>query len=395
MNENNSTQAVIDLDAVAHNLNAVRRRVGKAVDILGVVKADAYGHGAAAVGRELLKRGAFGLGVARVEEGLALRAAGIRRPILILGGIFPEQAPEVVAGNLEVVVWSLPVVKALGRSACSVRRKAGIHVKVDTGMGRLGLLPERAVATAVEMAREAGVEIRGILTHFANADEPDKSYAEHQANALRRTAAAIRRQGITIPRRHAANSAVVLEGSGEYFEMVRPGIMLYGSYPSPRMLKNVALRPVLTWKTRVLQLQELAAGSSISYGRTFRAERPSRIATLPVGYADGFNRLLSNRWSVLVRGKKAPLAGRVCMDLTMADVTDIPGVEVGDEVVLLGRQGNQEISAEDWAWALDTIPYEVYCRISRRVPRVHLRSGKIPAAADSRPRPATGLRGKR
>lgn len=397
MTKAGASQAIIDLDALAHNLAAVRAQVGKQVDILAVVKADAYGHGAVAVGRELIRQGAFGLGVARVEEGLELREGGIQAPILVLGGIFPEQAPQVVAGDLEAVVWSLPVVRALGLAARAKGKRSPIHIKVDTGMGRLGLLPDQVGPAALEMAREAGVEIAGILTHFASADDPDKSYTEHQVKVFRKAADEIRERGIAVPRRHAANSAILLDGFQAYFEMVRPGIMLYGSYPSPQMVRRVSLRPVMTWKTRVLQVQEMPAGSFISYGRTFRTERPSRIATLPVGYADGLNRLLSNCWSVLVRGQKAPLIGRVCMDLIMVDVTDIPGVQVEDEVVLLGRQGDQEISAEDWALALKTIPYEIYCWVSKRVPRVYCRGTALaePGGARSgRRRASTGARGK-
>jgi len=392
-----ASEAIIDLDALAHNLAVVRAQVGEQVDILGVVKADAYGHGAAVVSRELMRQGAFGLGVARVEEGLELRETGIQAPILVLGGIFPEQAPQTVAGDLEVVVWSLPVVRALGAAARAAGKRARIHIKVDTGMGRLGLLPDQVVPAAVQMAREPGVKIAGVLTHLACADDPDKSYTEHQVSLFQKTADAVRAQGIRIPRRHAANSAAVLDGPRGCFEMVRPGIMLYGSYPSPQMIQRIPLCPVMTWKTRVLHLQDLPAGSDISYGGTFRTERPSRIATLPVGYADGFNRLLSNRWNVLVRGKKAPLVGRVCMDLIMIDGTDIPGIQVEDEVVLLGRQGDQKISAEDWARALNTIPYEIYCCVSKRVPRVYtggVEPAKPRGAKPRRQRASTGTRGK-
>jgi len=363
------TTARISLGALTHNFEEVMRRVGGR-KILAVVKARAYGHGLVPVARHLLGRGAHMLGVALVEEGRELREAGIDAPVLVMGPVFPEQADAVAAWRLTPALSSRTVARALADAARKRSLRIAVHVKVDTGMSRTGVSPEDAPDLVQELMALEGIVVEGLMTHFADADLRDKAFAAQQMERFEKLLGILADRGIDIPLRHAANSASILDYQRALFTMVRPGLMLYGYDPVEGNGSGVDLQPVLSLTTRIFLLKKLSAGTPISYGRTFVTRRESLIATIPIGYADGFSRSLSNCGEALVRGVRAPVAGRVCMDMTMLDVTDVPGVREGDEVVLIGSSGSERITAADLAAKTGTIPYEVLCGISARVPRV-------------------------
>ena len=369
------THAEIDLGAVEFNLRQVREIVGPDVRICPAVKADAYGHGAVEVSRAVLEAGAEMLSVAFIEEAVELREAGIAAPIMLLQPAFIEQIPEIIARDVTATVCDMESARELSRRAQAAGKRTKVHLKVDTGMGRVGIQPETAPLSAVELAELPGIELEGIFTHFPTADEEDLSFTQEQIREFGRIVESVESGGIRIPLRHAANSAGVLNCADSFFNMVRPGIMLYGLYDSPFVSREVELRQALTLKSRVAFLKELPPGRTVGYGRTFTTERPTVVATVPIGYADGYNRRLSNRGHALVLGTRVPLIGRVCMDQIMLDVTDVPGVSVGDEVVLYGRQGGGEIPMEEIEEIVGTISYEIVCAISRRVPRVYVRTG--------------------
>lgn len=342
---------------------------------MAVVKANAYGHGVLPVAMVALEAGATWLGVACPEEAVPLREAEIRVPILVLGPASPEQAALVVRLGLEQCVSDPGQAEALAMEATKLQREVRIHLKIDTGMGRVGVKPSEAVRTAERLVRHPGLTLVGLMTHFADADAPDLAYAREQLRRFREADKALRDAGIRPAVRHAANSAALLAIPEARFDLVRPGIMLYGCHPrGGRLPDDPPLRPALTLRTEVSQLKELAKGSSVSYGRTYLAPADLRVATLPIGYADGVGRLLSNRGAVLIRGRRAPIIGRVCMDMCMTDVTAVPDARAGDEAVLLGRQGEAEITADEFAAWQETISYEALSRIGARVPRVYMGS---------------------
>lgn len=364
------TWVEVDLDALCHNLRAVRRCISPRVGVLAVVKANAYGHGAVLCGRALAAAGVDALGVATVEEGGELRGAGIRVPVVVLGLAQPHEAPVVVRHRLQPTVVLPAQARALSRAATAARCRLSVHLKVDTGLGRIGVPPEAAGSFARTLRRLPGLEVAGVFTHFAHADGRDQGWVRKQQGRLEAAAAAVRTVWPRV-RVHAANSAAVIEAPTTHYDLVRPGLMLYGLYPAPRLRRRVALKPVLRWVTRIIQVKDVPAGTGLSYGHTFVTRRPSRIATLPVGYADGLNRALSNQGRVLIGGRACPLVGRVCMDLCLADVTGLPRAKVGDPVVLIGRQGRAGIGADELAATLGTISYEVLCAIGPRVPRTY------------------------
>ncbi len=364
----------IDHDALRWNLRQIREKVGANVKILSMVKANAYGHGAAAVAQTLAGAGGDAFGVATLEEGVELRRSGIHAPILVLAGAYEEQLAEFFAHSLTPVVHDLTRLERLEKA---VRRRSAtlnVHLKIDTGMGRLGLVAAESEAWIPELKNLAALKIEGVFSHFSHAESVDGDYTRRQLEIFNRVVERLRGEQIAPPLVHFANSAATITLPAAYFDMVRPGIMLYGVYPSAAMANQMILKPVLAWKTNILQLKKVPAGASISYGQTFVTKRESMIATLPIGYADGYPRLLSNRGEVLVGGQRAKVAGRVCMDLTMIDVTDIRNVKQGDEVVLLGRQGDAEISADQIAAWANTISYEILTSIGARVPRIHYNS---------------------
>jgi alanine racemase len=364
------TAAHIDLAALEHNYREVVR-CAEGRKVLVVVKARAYGHGAATVARRLLEQGADMLGVAIVEEGRELREAGIDAQVLVMGPLFPEQAATVVALRLTPAVYSMPFALALSEAARERKTRVSVHVKIDTGMGRIGIPPETAPDFIADLQRLGNIDAEGLMTHFADADLRDKAFASRQMDRFEALLKTLDDRGTRIPLRHAANSAAVLDFRRALFTMVRPGLMLYGYNPLEAGLDKADLMPVLSLVTRIAFLKNVPAGVPISYGRTFTTRRESLIATLPVGYADGYSRGLSNKGEALVRGARAPIVGRVCMDMCMIDVTGIAGVREGDEVALIGGQGKERITADELAEKTGTISYEVLCGISARVPRIY------------------------
>ncbi len=361
----------IDLEALRWNFRQVRKKVGRPVKVLSVVKANAYGHGAVQVARVLEDEGSYGFGVATLEEGIELRKGGLQSPVLILAGIYPEQIEELLEYHLTPTICEVEALRLLEGLA----RKRGVslpfHLKVDTGMGRLGFLPSEIDSWIPELAEIKALKLEGVFSNFSQAERADGNYTQGQVETFKNVVKGLKAQGHHPRLIHLANSAAVIALPSSYFTMVRPGLVLYGIYPSRDMARRLSLKPILTWKTRILQLKRVPKGAGISYGRTFVTKRESLIAILPVGYADGCHRLLSNRGTVLVRGKRAPIVGRICMDLTMIDVTAIRGVKQGDEVVLLGEQGADQISANEMARWAETISYEILTSISARVPRIH------------------------
>jgi Alr-MurF fusion protein len=367
------TWVEIDLSAIANNTRQIQSLVGPGVRILASLKADAYGHGALKVARTVLHNGASMLGVATVSEATPLREAGIDAPILVFGYVPHWQMREAVRLGLTITLYSIESAQAFSRAALALGYTVKVHVKVDTGMGRLGIRAEQ-IAEILELVHEIidlpGLELEGIYTHFAMADTQDLTHARMQLSRFQHVLQAIERAQIRAPLVHAANSAAILSLSEAHFNMVRPGIALYGLDPSQQVRLPGAFRPALSFKTQVAQVKDIPEGECISYGCTYITERPTRVAILPVGYADGFRRSPTNWGSVLVHGQEAPLLGRVCMDQCIVDVSHIPQVRAGDEVVLIGRQGELSLTAEHVAQRLGTINYEVVSEILARVPRV-------------------------
>jgi alanine racemase len=365
------TVCFVDLDALRWNFRQIRSRVGPQVKVLSMVKANGYGHGAPAISKALTTEGSDAFGVATLEEAVELREAGIRAPILVLAGAYPEQSDQFFDNALTPVIHALESLRELDAAVHSRRKTLNVHLKIDTGMGRLGLLATEFDSWLPKIKKLKALKIDGVFSHFSHAENVEGSYTQQQLKLFQTIVGRLRAEGISPSLVHLANSAATITLPAAYFDMVRPGLMLYGIYPSPAMGSQICLQPVLSWKTRILQLKKVPVGSSISYGQTFITKRESLIATLPIGYADGYPRLLSNRGEVLINGKRAPVVGRVCMDLTMIDVTDIGKTQQGDEVVLLGRQGDTEISADEMAVWAETISYEILTSIGARVPRIH------------------------
>ncbi len=371
------TIAEIDLDAIAFNLQGIRKKVAPA-GIMAVVKADAYGHGAVQVSQTALRNGACCLGVALVEEAIELRQAEIQAPILVFGGMRPEDAPLFVQYQLQATVYETKAILALEKAAKEQNRPVDVHVKIDTGMGRVGVDWRKALPLIERIARSEAVRLAGVYTHFATSDMIDKSYAHLQLARFRHLLDQLQARHINVPLKHTANSGAILDLPESYFDLVRPGVMMYGHYPSKETSESIPLKPAMKFKTQVLHIKQISRGDSVSYGRKFIASEDTFIATLPVGYADGYNRLLSGQGKVLIRGKVYPVVGRVCMDLIMVDVGRKPSVRVGDEAVLFGRQGRNQISVQSLCDLLHTIPYEVTCWVSKRVPRVYIEKKKRP-----------------
>jgi len=366
------TVAEVDLSAIVHNLQALRSLTGPSVRTIAVVKADAYGLGAVQVCRTLAGAGVDAFAVALLEEAAALRDAGVRARILVFGALFPQEAEEFVSLRLEPAVSDLAMARALDAAARRQGVRLPVHLVVDTGMGRLGFPPGRALSGAGEIARLEGLRLEGAMTHFPSAGErAGDKFTREQIGRLLSLKERLKEEGMRVPLWHAANSAGVLWFPESHLDAVRPGLALYGCRPSRELACPVALRPALSLKTRIAQVREVPEGGTLSYGRTFRAERASRIAVLPVGYADGFSRMNSNRGEVLVRGRRVPVVGRVCMDMTLVDVTDLPEACEGDEVVVYGQQGGECVSIEEVAERTSTVPHNVLTAISRRVPRVY------------------------
>jgi alanine racemase len=364
------TKAIIDLNALKRNITALRGVLKPGTGFMAVVKANAYGHGSVRVSTAALEAGADYLGVATPEEGAALREAGIRAPVLILSGLYPGYADMIVQYRLTATVFSKEILLSLQNAA----KKAGIllpvHIKIDTGMNRIGIKTADELRSLLLAASECvNLRVEGIYTHFAVSEAADKSFTLLQAARFSEMVKIPKQMGI-LPLLHASNSGAAMSLPELNYDMVRAGISLYGYYPG-ETVSSVPLTPVLTWKSAVSFVKTIDPGETVSYGRTFTAVKPIRIATLPLGYGDGFKRCLSNKAHILLHGKRAPVVGTVCMDQTICDVTDIEGVQPGDEAILIGKQGSLSIYADEMAKWANTISYEILLGISERVPRVY------------------------
>ncbi|MBI4673538.1 MAG: alanine racemase [Chloroflexi bacterium] len=374
----------INVRALENNARLLKQIVGAQTELMAMVKANAYGHGAVESARAALRGGATWLGVYAAGEGIELRDAGILAPILVLGPTLPENVRDALARDLTLTIPSREYLQPVIDAARALRTRARVHVKIDTGMTRLGLDAETAaediLAAQNAAAQNDDLEIEGILTHFAVADDPNardtahwgEEFTRQQLETFLRVADQVERAGLTLKYRHAANSPGAVYYQHPRLNLVRGGILFYGLHPSSAAPHPVGFEPALAFKTRVALVREVPAGRFVSYGATFETPRASRIAVLMVGYADGFRRRPRNYGAVLVRGKRASIVGRVCMDQTMIDVTEIPGVQMGDEVVLIGKQGSEELSAEEIGAQLGTNNYETVTTISARVPRIYL-----------------------
>ena len=367
------TWAEIDLDAVRHNLTVIRSLLSPGCRLMAVVKADAYGHGVARVARIYDEMGVGWFAVSNLEEALQLRRLGLSQRILILSYTPPEAAKTLAAENITTAAVSLEHAVALNGAAAAAGVTLTVHIKVDTGMGRVGLRQDGEIAA---LCRLPHLKAEGIFTHFATADTEDEAYTRAQFAAFTAHLAAAEQAGIRFELRHCCNSAATLRYPEMHLDMVRPGIVLYGCTPDGSA--DPRLRPVMTMKTSVSQVKTIGAGDSVSYGRTFRAAGPMTLATVPIGYADGYSRLLSNRAVMLVNGRRAPVRGNVCMDQTMLEVTGIPGVEAGTGVTVFGP----ELPVEELAAVAGTISYEFLCLVGKRVPRVYWQDGRIVAVQD-------------
>lgn len=370
----------IDLDAILENFRAVRNRAN--AQVMAVIKANAYGHGAIPVARLLEPECAF-FGVSSVAEALELRTAGIRKPILILGPTDPAAFDVLVEHEIRPTIFTFQQAQALSKQAQKLKKPAAFHIAVDTGMSRIGFqTTEEAADICVEIAQLPGLVAEGLFSHFATADEADQTKTKKQAEQFAAFDQMLKNRGLEISLRHLDNSAGVIH-YGSHYEMVRAGIVLYGLYPSQQVdKKQLPLKPAMSWHSWVAHVKLLEPGREVSYGGTFVAEKPTKVATIPVGYADGYRRNLSGQFYVLIRGKRAPILGRVCMDQFMVDVTDIPDAAEGDDVVLLGADGDAEITADMLSEAAGSFSYEQICDISYRVSRVYYQDGKLVARAN-------------
>lgn len=377
--------AEINLDAVCHNVAQVQKKVGGEVKVMVVVKTNGYGHGAVPLAEALARRNhVYGFAVATAAEGVELRRHGITQPILVLGYSFEDQYHAIVEYNLTQTVFQLETARVLSDLAALKGKKAAVHIKVDTGMGRIGFRPvEQSVELVKEICSLPGLSVEGVFTHFACADEADKTSANQQEEKFVAFLKMLEQAGVQIPLQHVCNSAAIIDFDDRYFNLVRSGIMTYGLYPSEEVCKNaVALIPALALKSHVAFVKTIQAGESVSYGSDYTAEEERVIATIPVGYGDGYPRRLSGKGRVLIHGQPAPIIGRICMDQFMVDVSGIPGVRQNDPVVLVGEMGENVISVEELAELAGSFHYEFICNINQRVPRVYLEAGKEPKVVD-------------
>ena len=376
-------QAEIDFDALKSNVREIKKLLKENTKLMVIIKADGYGHGAIPTAHALNDY-VDGFGVATIQEAVNLRNAGINKMILILSYTFPEYYEDVVKYDISQTMFSVESARALSIEAKKRGRSARVHIALDTGMGRIGFDDtEKSADIIKEISKLEGIEMEGIFTHFACADEKDKTSVNRQISRYNSFIELLREKGINIPIRHSANSAAIIDHPETDFDMVRSGIITYGLYPSDEVNKNrLPLRAALRLKSHVIFVKTVPKGSGISYGGTFITGKETRVATIPVGYADGFPRGLSNKGYVLIRGKKAPILGRVCMDQTMVDVSEIPDVKTGDRVIIIGNDGEEKITVEDLSGMTDTINYEFVCNLTKRVPRTYFENGKLIASMD-------------
>jgi len=381
----NRSWAEIDLDILAENMREIRRITSPGAEIMGVVKADAYGHGAIQTARVLLENGATRLAVSMLDEAIELRKHGINAPILTLSHTDPRRIPELISYDLTQTVYAEDYAAAISEQAQQENKKVRIHIKLDTGMGRIGYQtgPD-SIEEILRIAGLPGIYTEGLFTHFATSDEPDNDYVRLQFSRFMEMNGELEKRGLTVPIKHVCNSAGILRFPEMHLDMVRAGLIMYGMWPKgcPQAYQPIALRPAMTLKSNIVHIKDMPAGQSISYGRNFITPRPSVIATIPIGYADGYSRRLSNRADVLLQGKRARVVGNICMDMCMIDVTDFEKrPEISDEVVLFGTQTIQNrkcsLPVDELSDLLDTINYEITCLVGKRVPRVYLQGGSI------------------
>lgn len=370
--------AEINLDTIATNTKNIKKLIGDK-ELIAIVKADCYGHGAVDVVPTLLENGASRLAVAMLTEAIELRENNINAPIVILGYTPLYLGEELINYDIEQTVYDLDYAKELSKIALSLNKKAKIHIAIDTGMGRIGFLPgDDTVKTINEVYNLEGLEVIGIYSHFSTSDEKDKTYANEQLFKFKKVMADLKALGIEIPLKHISNSGAIIDMPETYLNGVRPGIILYGYYPSKEVSNdNLSVKPALTLKAKVAHVKELHKDMYISYGKTFKTNKKTIVATLPIGYGDGYPRALSENAKVIVNGKFASILGRICMDQCMIDVTDIENVKTGDEVIILGEEGDLKFNADDMAEALGTINYEILCRIKSRIPRVYIKNKEV------------------
>ncbi|WP_294405429.1 alanine racemase [uncultured Clostridium sp.] len=371
--------AEIDLDALAYNMRNIKALAGDK-EVIAVVKADCYGHGSVDTAPVFLENGASRLAVAVLTEGIELRKSGITAPIMILGYTPEYLGEELIKYDIEQTVYNLEYAKELSETALSLNKKAKIHIALDTGMGRIGFIPdESSLKEVAEICSLPGLNVVGMFTHFSTADEENKDYTHEQFTKYMNFAKGLSELNINIPLKHVSNSGAIMDMPETFKDLdaVRAGIILYGYYPSDEVKKeNLALKPALTIKAKVAHVKTMDKNMYISYGRTFKTDRKSIIATIPIGYADGYSRLLMPGAKVIVNGRFAPVVGRICMDQCMIDVTDSGEVKTGDEVIILGECGNLKINADDYAEILGTINYEILCMFKHRIPKVYLKDNK-------------------
>ena len=370
--------AEINLDNLANNMREIRR-VAKSEEIMAIIKADGYGHGALDIAPVLLENGADKFGVAVITEAVELRKGGINCPIMILGFTPAEFAETILEYDLEQTVFSYDLAYELSKAAQKADKVVKIHIALDTGMGRIGFLPnEESIKEVYNISKLPNICIEGLFSHFSSSDEEDKEYSYNQINNFNWFYEELEKRGVEVKTRHIANSGAIIDMPEAHYELVRPGIILYGYYPSDQVKKDkINLKPVMTLKAKIVHVKSLPAGKCISYGRKFVTEKDSVIATIPIGYADGYTRLLFNKAKVIIKDKLFPVVGRICMDQCMIDVTEGNDIKIGDEVILIGAGNGVKFNGDDIAGLLGTINYEVTCMISKRVPRVYIKDGKI------------------
>jgi alanine racemase len=372
------TWAEIDLDNIVHNFNEFKR-LSCNKKVMSVVKANAYGHGSITVTKALAEAGCDYFAVASLDEAIELRNAEITLPILVLNHIYPSRSFEILKYSLTQTIYNYDSARVISEEAIKAGKQVKVHIKIDTGMTRVGISWEDASNMIIDILRLPNIEVEGMFTHFASADEIDPRYTQMQVERFMNVVYKLKKEGIEIPIKHVCNSAASISYPDMHLDMIRPGVSLYGLYPSDEVDKNkINLLPAMSFKTQVLRINDIDEGVSLSYGRIFTTKRKSRIATLPVGYADGYTRMLTEKASVLINGQYAPVVGKICMDQCMIDITDIKGdVNIWDEVVLFGEQNGERILADDIGKLIGTINYEIVCMVARRIPRFYFKGGKL------------------
>ncbi len=369
------TWAEIDLNAIRYNFNSVKEKTN--AKIMAIIKADAYGHGVKEIATVLEEEGVYAFGVATADEAVELRELGFKQPILLLGVIFKEDYHRIIQKDISITITTYDEAKEISQTAASLSKKAHVHIKLDTGMGRIGFVcgddDEAVCNEIIKISKLDSIAVEGIFSHMSKADEADKSYANLQFERFTNMCSLLRQKGLDIPLKHIANSASIATLPHTHMDMVRMGIVTYGLNPSDEVNENhISLKPAMTLKTRVAGIKTIEHDSPISYGGRYTAKKGDKIATIAIGYADGFSRILSDKAQVLINGKKANVVGNICMDQCMVDVTHIDNINIGDEVIIFGTDGNNTITVDSVAHLLGTINYEVVCSVARRVPRAYI-----------------------